>query len=135
MLKKVCVFLIIFVLLSGCISANAATSSPIQVCADPYVSSSGIYLSSAGNAQMVITLKYQANSVSVSSCSLQTKENGNWVFAESLPTPSAVGNNTAYYIVEQNYSSYMTKGSTYRMIVVYNIDGYEKTCTSNSISY
>ena len=84
---------------------------------------------------MIITLKYEANSVYISNCSLQIKENGKWIFEEKLPTPQTVGSNTASYMTEYDYSSYLTSGGTYRIVVVYNIDGYTKSYTSNSISY
>ena len=135
MLKRFGLLLAILILLSGCISARAATNDSVQICADAYVSCSGTYLSTAGNVQMIITLKYQANSIFVSSCSLQIKDNGKWIYAETLPTPPAVGNNTASYMAEYDYSSYLTTGSTCRIVVVYNIDGYTKSCSSNAISY
>lgn len=135
MLKRLGVLFVVLILLNGCMSANAATNDSVEICADAYVASCGTFLSSTGNAQMIITLKYEANSVYISNCSLQIKENGKWIFEEKLPTPQTVGSNTASYMTEYDYSSYLTSGGTYRIVVVYNIDGYTKSYTSNSISY
>lgn len=135
MLKRICVSIIALLLLISYTTAFAAIRDDVQICADQYVTGSNTYLSSSGNAEMFISLRYEADIVYISSCTLQTKENGQWVNAGSLAVPQVIGNNTVSYIADYDYSSYLASGNTYRIIVVYNIDGYIKSCTSNSITY
>lgn len=135
MIKRFCVFIIALFLLLGCTSAYAATRDDAQIFADQYVTGSNTYLSSTGNAQLFINLRYEADIVFVSSCTLQTKENGRWITEGSLAVPQEIGSDTASFFAVYDYSSYLSKSKTYRIIVTFNIDGYIKSCTSNSITY
>ena len=135
MLKRFGVSIIALLLLISYTSAYAATREDVQIYADQYVTGSNTYLSSSGKAQMFISLRYEAETVFIASCTLQTKENGQWTNAGSLAVPQAIGKNTTSYIADYDYSSCLSSGNTYRIIVVYNIDGYIKSCTSNSVTY
>ncbi len=87
-----------------------------------------------GNVKFSATLNKVCSTVSVSSCTLQKKEDGRWVFATSLGTPPSKSD-ISKYTANKDYSSSMTTGVTYRIVATFDADGETITKTSNSFTY
>lgn len=93
-----------------------------------------IDLSSGGSARFSATLYDYCTSFKVQSCTLQKLSGSTWVYSQSLECPSGASSINVYSVTK-DYSSNLTKGRTYRLVVVYNADGVTVTATSPQITY
>lgn len=134
-MKRLVAFLLSLIMLWGNIPAYAAVKDNVEICADIWVASSSTLFFSEGTAEFYVSLKGIADQIYITSCSLQIKNNGNWTTASSVSPPPEIYYNANSYNSQYDYSSYLSEGNTYRLVVVYYIDGHTKSCTSNSISY
>lgn len=63
------------------------------------------------------------------------KEEGGWVDKGSLTVPDDVLHDVCVFSASVDYSDKLITGNTYRVIATYNIDGYVKSYTSNTLTY
>ena len=68
-----------------------------------------------------------AVTLKITSCWLQKKVDGSWVWQKSLPTGGVVGSNTDSIVYDVDYSSYITDAGTYRVGFTANADGHTIT--------
>lgn len=134
-MKRFVAFLLSLIMLWGDIPAYAAIKDSVEICADIWVASSSTLFFSEGTAEFFVSLKAVANQIYIASCNLQIKNNGRWTNAGSVSPPPDIYYNANSYNSQCDYSSYLSEGNTYRLVIVYYIDGHTKSCTSNSISY
>ena len=71
----------------------------------------------------------------ITSCWLQKKIDGSWVWQKSLPTGGIVGRNTDSIGYDVDYSSYITGAGTYRVGFTANADGHTITRYSNERTF
>lgn len=71
----------------------------------------------------------------ITSCWLQKKVNGTWVWQKSLPTGGQVETNTDSILYDVDYSSYITGAGTYRVGFTANADGHTITRYSNERTF
>lgn len=90
--------------------------------------------SSTGTVTFSAMLNQQCSEVKISSCILQYYNNSEWSYASTLNVPASK-TNTFRYGASMDYSSFLSHGTTYRVVVVFNADGESVTTTSNSFSY
>lgn len=134
-MKRIFALITVLCLILTTSVALASPDNDIATCADSIIAAASISLNSDGIAYFNVVVYHAAGTISVSSCSLQKLVNGKWTSAGTIAAPSYVRNNTNVYTTTKDYSSYCASGSSYRIIVTYNIDGYTKSYTSNSASY
>lgn len=135
-MKRTFVLVTVLCLVFSCCSvALAAIEDEVATCADPIIASASISLNGSGIAYFNVTVYREAETIKVSSCSLQKLVNGSWISAGSLPVPSVVRVNTRVYSASKDYSNYCIDNFSYRIVVTYNIDGYTKSYTSNIASF
>ena len=71
----------------------------------------------------------------ITSCWLQKKVNGTWVWQKSLPTGGQVETNTDSILYDVDYSSHITGAGTYRVGFTANADGHTITRYSNERTF
>lgn len=71
----------------------------------------------------------------ITSCWLQKKINGSWVWQKSLPVGGYVASNTNSLGYDIDYSSYITGSGTYRVGFTANADGHAITRYSNEQTF
>lgn len=71
----------------------------------------------------------------ITSCWLQKKVDGSWVWQRSLPTGGVVSYNTNSLAYDVDYSGYITEAGTYRVGFVANADGHAITRYSNERTF
>ena len=71
----------------------------------------------------------------ITSCWLQKKVNGAWVWQKSLPTGGQVERNADSILYDIDYSSYITGAGTYRVGFTANADGHTITRYSNERTF
>ena len=71
----------------------------------------------------------------ITSCWLQKKVNGSWVWQKSLPVGGYVATNTISLGYDIDYSSYITGAGTYRVGFTANADGHAITRYSNERTF
>lgn len=71
----------------------------------------------------------------ITSCWLQKKIDGNWVWQRALPTGGVVARNTNSMMYDVDYSSYITGAGTYRVGFTANADGHTITRYSNERTF
>lgn len=71
----------------------------------------------------------------ITSCWLQKKIDGNWVWQRTLPTGGVVARNTNSMMYDVDYSSYITGAGTYRVGFIANADGHTITRYSNERTF
>lgn len=76
----------------------------------------------------------ECTSIKVVSCKLEKKSGSKWIFIKSLVCPASKAN-TSSYAVTKNYSSSLTKGDTYRVVVTFEADKEQVTTTSTAYTY
>ena len=76
-----------------------------------------------------------AAELKITSCWLQKKINGSWVWQRSLPTGGHVERNSANLLYDVDYSSYITGAGTYRVGFTANADGHTITRYSNERTF
>lgn len=113
------------------------TSLPVLAStqANEYYSDASIAFNTKGNAVFSCTTTFQFEELKVTDCKLQVKGLFSWSDAGSLPSPSHIAKNRYNYDYQQDYSSYLTSGKTYRIVATFNADGHEITKTSGSAKY
>lgn len=93
-----------------------------------------ITLRSNGKAVFKVTTYYTCSSVTVQSCTLEKLSGSKWIFVKSLDCPNGASN-IKFYNATNDYSSSLSNGVTYRLVVVYSADGETVTATSGKINY
>ncbi len=73
--------------------------------------------------------------IAVTSCTLQKQVSGAWITVGSVPAPSYVARNTSWYAADASYSTYCTKGQTYRIKAVFSAGGESVTRYSLGVTY
>lgn len=135
-MKRTYIFCIaVCLLISISFSAYASEEEGVSVCSDLYINYAKAQFNSDGVVEFYVSIHGFADSIYVSGCRLQEKEGTTWVNKGNLAVPSDVLHNVCVYSASANYSDKLATGNTYRVIVTYNIDGYLKSYTSNTISY
>lgn len=76
-----------------------------------------------------------AAELKITSCWLQKKVDGSWVWQRSLPTGGVVARNTNSMMYDVDYSGYITEAGTYRVGFVANADGHAITRYSNERTF
>ena len=132
-MNKRCVYIIIVIMLCVSITSSSATAEPMPTSSINIIRCS-IQFVSSGTARFTATMRNPCASFSVQSCTLQKLSDSKWVFVQSLECPDGASSIT-HFAVSKDYSSCLTKGSTYRLVVVYNADGETATATSSKLTY
>ena len=76
----------------------------------------------------------EKKSLSVTSCWLEEKIDGQWVYVCSLPAPEKVNTNAFGYTALMDYSAYIGKG-TFRVGAVFDADGHSISRYSNTRTF
>ena len=76
-----------------------------------------------------------AEELKITSCWLQKKVDGTWVWQRSLPTGGVVARNTNSMVYDVDYTSYITGAGTYRVGFTANADGHAITRYSNERTF
>lgn len=134
MKRSLALMIVLCITLLPFASALAAVKDEIAPMADSIIATANVSLNSSGVASFSVTVYEKAGTIRVKSCRLQKYDNG-WVNAGTLSVPSYVATNLYIYSTTKDYSSYCSDGGKYRIIVTFNVDGYTKSYTSNSVSY
>ena len=108
--------------------------------ANPVFESGSASLSRSMNAEFYAGTHLDCSSIYVSSCTLQKKDlSGDWANAGALPAPSHVAKNECDFFTTADYSTYCTRGNTYRIKAIFKAvsEGvtYSVTRYSNSVDY
>ena len=132
-MNKKCVYIIIAIMLCVSITSSSATAEPMPTSSTNFLGCA-IHFASSGTARFTANMEQPCASFSVQSCTLQKLSNSKWVFVQSLECPDGASSIT-HFAVTKDYSSCLTKGTTYRLVVVYNADGETATATSSQLTY
>lgn len=130
--RKIIVALILGVLLIGIALPASMEISPT---ANPIFSQASVVLASDMYATFDATLAQPCPSISVTACTLQRLVSGQWVNAGTLTPPAHIAYNTSWYDSTANYSSFCTKGQTYRIKAVFSAGGESVTRYSPGATY
>lgn len=131
--KSLCL-LVAALLLCAYIPLTAFATDFVPMASPVFVAKT-VGLSSEMKAVMTCTTSVICNKIYVSGVTLQKQSGSSWVYDKSLPCPSTSATNASSFGASMNYSSYCTKGTTYRIVVTYNADGVTASATSGSATY
>jgi len=111
------------------------TRAEVVPYANPVFAEASVYLSSSMVADFTASAMLICPSITVSSCSLQRKLNGQWVYAGSLTPPQSTAYNTSVFGAQKDYSGSCTQGNTYRIFAVFSARGETVSRYSNEATY
>ncbi len=94
-----------------------------------------VSLSTSMRSSISCSTSVDCKKIYVSAVKLEKKIGTDWVSTTSLPCPSTTAVNTDIFGAGMDYSSYCTKGNTYRIVVTFNADGTTASATSGSNTY
>lgn len=120
--------------------ASYAMAESIEPYANLVFESASVSLGRSMDADFYAGTHLTCSSIYVSSCTLQKKDlNGEWTNAGSLPAPLHVAKDESDYLTTADYSTYCTRGNTYRIKAIFKAvsEGvtYSVTRYSNSVDY
>lgn len=110
----------------------SASADEIGIMANSIFTSASVSINSSMKATFSASLD-RASDISVT-CALEKKVDGVWKSAGSLPSPGSKSNAISYS-ASKDYSSYCTKGNTYRVVAKYTAGGESVTRYSGQVAY
>lgn len=131
--KSLCL-LVAALLLCAYIPLTALATDFVPMASPVFVSKSA-GLSTAMKAIMTCSTSVICNKIYVSGVALQKQSGSSWAHDKNLPCPSATATNASSFGTSMDYSSYCTKGNTYRVVITFNADGVTASATSGSATY
>ncbi len=134
MIKKALVFSILIVVAFSLTTTVLASGSQAPM-ANPIFTDASVMLVSDMYAVFDASLSQICPSISVTSCSLERKVSDVWVNMGAVPVPSHIAQNTSAFSASKTYSSYCTKGQTYRIKAVFSAGGESVTRYSLGVTY
>ncbi len=130
--KSVCLLVVALLLCTHVVFLASADITPM---ASPVFVAKTASLSTAMKSVMTCTTSVTCNQIYVSAVTLQRKSGSSWVNAGPLPCPTTVATNASSFATSKDYSSYCTRGNTYRVVITFNADGVTASATSGSSTY
>jgi len=126
--------IIAIVLVVALVLGICATGSAAALRASTTITSASIYLSSSMKATFTCMCT-GLNNITVKSVKLEVQAaNGTWSTASSLPAPAGATNALSLN-VSKDYSSYCTKGKTYRITATFEAGASSVSRTSSAVTY
>ena len=130
--KAVLLLTVLILMMLG--TASVASAQEASLRANPVFAEASVYLGSSMIAEFSASTRLICSSIEVTSCSLQRKVNGGWVYVGSLASPAAA-TNTSDFGGEKDYSDNCTRGYTYRIYAVFSAGGETVSRYSNEATY
>lgn len=125
---------IMLVLVLSSMPVSFAEGSPIQPFADTEFAITTANLTSSKSVIFSLATYRVKKSISVDSCWLEKKVNGDWTYVCSLPAPTKVNTNTFAFNDEIDYSEYIGTG-TYQVGAVFTADDHSISRYSNEKTF
>jgi len=132
-MKRAALITVVLVLTTMTLCPALANNSQIK--ASQYYAEASVALNSSGKAVFSALTTFQFSELSVTSCSLQVKEDGIWKHDTMLTPPSYVAKNRYTYSAEKTYALNCTPGKTYRFKATFSADGHTITKYSNEVKF
>lgn len=130
--KRILTITLMLMLLIGA-TANALANIIVPL-ADDVFDATKVQLSSTGKVTLYCVTYDVMNSIKVTSCWLEKKQNGVWVYDCSVTPPSEEGVNTIGYSATLECKSSIGSG-TYRFAATFSADGHRITRYSTGTSF
>ncbi len=130
-MNKVIALLMALILATATLSYACAEN--LTPYADEVFDSASVSLKTTKKALYVAVTYGDQSTISIASCWLEKKVDGEWQWVTGLPKPSSTSN-ASLYSREMDYSSYIGSG-TFRVGATFNADGHRITRYSNSRSF
>ena len=132
-MKRVAVWLVLMSLFVSCI--GTAYAQDVMPRADEVFHRASASLYSDKWVTYNCVVMSVVGELKITSCWLQKKIDGAWVWQRSLPTGGVVSNATNSLAYDVDYSSYITGAGTYRVGFTANADGHTITRYSNERTF
>lgn len=123
---------VVVILLIGFVQVAVSEITPA---ANPVFIHASVLLSTDMYSEFDAAVQMNCPTISVTSCTLQKLVSGQWNSVGSIPPPSHIATNTSWFAASANYSSYCTKGQTYRIKAVFSAGGESVTRYSSGATY
>ncbi len=127
--KAMLICVLLMALIGATVSSYAADIVPY---ADEVFAAATVSLASTKKVTYKCTTYFSQDSLSVTSCWLEQKVNGEWETVRSLTPPDTANSNAQAYT---RVVSYSIGTGTFRVGAVFNASGYEITRYSNSRTF
>lgn len=132
-MKKVMISYMILITVALCLLVRTARAEAMPLSSAVFIRTA-VGCTTTGSVRFTAQVSVSCDSISVTSCTLERKVGGDWVFSKYLNPPESKSNTYSYWVTK-NYSSELTRGNTYRIIAVFEANGESVTKISNTFTY